>query len=253
MTRRGVLVISLLGLGFLTGCAAAPYRAHPRFEERIQPIKTVALLPPDVKVYRLTAGGVTELMDEWSEAARENLISSIAKRIGIEGRFVLKEFDPTQSPAADEEFKDIRPLFEAIASSALTHTYRPETTFETKKGRFEYSLGSLASLAGAAEADALLFVYALDHISTGGRVALNIMMVLVGAAAGVVVIPAGGQTAIVTALVDRTGDILWFNVRGSAGGHDLREADSAESLVLDAFSDFKTIASPGTPSIKKSE
>lgn len=254
MRQRGFSLTLLLALGVLAGCAIAPYRAHPQFEERSRTITTVALLPPDVKVYRLTAGGVRELMDEWSEEGRQNLVKAIAKRVGDEGPFVLKEFDPSQSPAIKQEFDEVRPLFEAVASSVLTHTYRPETTFQTKKERFEYSLGPLESLAGSAEADALLLVYAFDHISTGGRVALNVFMMLLGAAGGVVIIPAGGQTAIITALVDpRTGDVLWFNVRGSGGAHNLREAASAESLVADAFEEFKKIASSGKLSIQKKE
>lgn len=244
----------LLLVGLLAGCAIAPYRAHPQFEERSRSIKTVALLPPNVKVYRLTAGGVRELMDEWSEEGRQNLVKAIAKHVGNEGRFILKEFDPSQAPAAKQEFEEARPLFEAVASSVVAHTYRPETTFQTKKDRFDYTLGPLEALAGAAEADALLFVYAFDHISTGGRVALNVFLVLLGAAGGVVIIPAGGSTGIMTALVDpKTGDVLWFNVKGSGGAHNLREAASAESLVAAAFEDFKKLAARGKLSVDKKE
>lgn len=254
MKQRAVPLTLVLALGLLAGCAIAPYRAHPQFEERSRTIKTVALLPPDVKVYRLTAGGVRELMDEWSEEGRQNLVQAIAKRVGDDGRFVLKEFDPSQSPAVKQEFDEVRPLFEAVARSVLTHTYGPETTFQTKKERFDYTLGPLETLAGAADADALLFVHAFDHISTGGRVALNVFLVLLGAAGGVIIIPAGGQTAIITALVDpKTGDVLWFNVRGSGGAHNLREAASAESLVADAFEEFKKIAARGKFSVEKKE
>lgn len=254
MKHRAVPLLLLLALGLLAGCAIAPYRAHPQFEERSRTIKTVALLPPDVKVYRLTAGGVRELMDEWSEEGRQNLVKAIAKRVGDEGGFVLKEFDPGRSPAVKQEFDEVRPLFEAVTSSVWQHTYRPETIFQTKMERFDYALGPLDALAGAAEADALLFVYAWDHISTGGRVALNVFMMLLGAAAGVVIIPAGGHTGIVTALVDpKTGDVLWFNVKGSGGAHNLREAASTESLVADAFEEFKKLAASGKFSVEKKE
>jgi hypothetical protein len=239
-------VVLLLALGAVAGCATAPYRAHPEFEARARLIKTVALMPPDVKVYRLTAGGVRELMDEWSDKARANLIRSVAGRVGAEARFVLKEFGTDRSPAAEPELQDVRALFEAVVSSVFSHTYRPETTFETKAKRFDYSLGPLPTLAEASGADALLFVYAVDHISTGGRVALNVMTVLLGAAAGVVIIPAGGQTTMVTALVDaRTGDLLWFNARGSGGAHDLRDPASAESLAAEVFREFGEIAGAG--------
>jgi hypothetical protein len=48
------------------------------------------------------------------------------------------------------------------------------------------------------------------------------------------------------------GDIFWFNVRGFAGGHDLREADSAESLVVDAFSDFRPKPARGVVQLVRS-
>ena len=77
MTQRACSVVLFLALGLLAGCAPATYLTHPQFEERARLIKTVALMPPDMKLYRLTAGGVTELMDEWSEQGRRNAGSAL--------------------------------------------------------------------------------------------------------------------------------------------------------------------------------
>lgn len=254
MRPRSLSLVALLAVGLAAGCVSLPYRAHPAFNERAPEINTVALLPPDVKVYKLTAGGITELIDEWSEKARSNVVSSILKKLPEERAFILQRFDPGGFPDAAQELEEARPLFEAVASSALTHTYQEETKFATKRERFEYSLGPLLSLAEATEADALLFVYARDHVSTGGRIALNVFAVLVGLATGVVVIPGGGPTAIVTALVDaRTGDVLWFNVRGSGGAHDLREAASAEELLGQVFDDLAQVPAVGKGADRKTE
>ncbi len=239
--KRALGIALLAAATLLAGCVTAPkpYRVAPGFQERLPTIKTVALLPADVKVYELGAGGTRELMDEWSDKARENVLDSIHKRVGQGGLLALKEFDPAQDPAVDEEVRDVRALYEAVSSSVITHTYALETVFQTKKDRFDYTLGPLPKVAQAADADALLFVYAVDHISSGGRVALNIFTVLVGAAAGVIIVPAGGATVVTAALVDaKTGDLLWFNARASRGGHDLREAASAESLINDTFAEL---------------
>ncbi len=245
---RVLVILPALALGLLAGCVAAPYRADPQFPVRSRAIKTVAMVPPDVKVYSLGAGGTRELMDDWSATARKNMIASIAKHSATAAGFELKEFDPAGFPQAKAELEDVRPLFEAVTLSAVAHTYGQANQFQTKRGRFEYSLGPLPALGEASQADALLFVYAMDHISTGGRVALSVLTVLLGAAARVAIVPAGGATLVFTALVDqKSGDLLWFDVRGSQGAHDLREPSSVEGLVADAFADYKKAAGSEKP------
>lgn len=250
--RQAIWTVSALTLALLSGCATTPYRAHPEFEERLRGGLTVALVQPDVKVFQLTAGEVREQMDEWSQTAQRNVEAAIRKRLGSRGVLTVREFDPVKFQAAVEELEDARSLFQAVALSVILHTYRPETQFKTKMDRFDYSLGPLPALAGASEADTLLFVNALDHISTGGRVARNVALALIGAAAGVVVIPGGGTTAMAAALVDsRTGDILWFNRHASGGAHDLRNPASAEEFVAAAFEAFASTFPAGKPAIEK--
>ena len=99
------------------------YRAHPQYDERSRSITTVATMPPVAKVYSRATSG-RDLMDEWSETARKNLGQAMAKQVGPQGRLTLKQFDPTWSPAAQQEYEDIRPLFEAVALSALAHAYQ---------------------------------------------------------------------------------------------------------------------------------
>jgi hypothetical protein len=60
-------------------------------------IKTVALLPPSVKVYELSAGGTRERMDEWSEIARHNVVAAISKQLTARGPLAIKPFVITLS------------------------------------------------------------------------------------------------------------------------------------------------------------
>ena len=248
-------VVPVVAVVLLAGCATAPRpdRLAPQSQVRLSAVKAVALLPPTVKVYELSAGGTRELMDEWSRKARENMVAALDRRVGQGGSMELKPFDPAQDAALEEEFRDVRALYAAVSASVIAHTYAPVTTFETKKERFDYSLGPLPKLAEAAGAGTLLFVYAMDEISSGGRVAVNVLTTVVAAAAGVVIIPAGGATAITAALVDaKTGDLVWFAIRGSRGRHDLREPASAEKLVADAFEGLRkdaaaSVAAPAPP------
>ena len=247
------LTAPLFAVALLAGCATSapgPDRRAPQFAERLPTISAAALMPPDVKVYELSAGGTRELMDDWSQKARENVVTSLHKRLqpGRGAPLGLKEFDPAQDPALEEEFRDVRALYEAVSMSVIAHTYAPGTTFPTKLERFDYSLGPLPRLGEAAGADTLLFVSASDEISSGGRVALNFLIVVMAAAGGTVAIPAGGATVITAALVDtKTGDLLWFTARGSSGAHDLREPASADSLVADTFEELRTSIASGRP------
>lgn len=259
------LAILLLAVGLLAGCASSPYRSypqyggpsrevppqplfisdtyrtHPQYERRLRDLRSVALMPPDAKVYSLTAGEKRDLVDEWSETARKNLAQAIATHVGAAGQFVLEEFDPIRFPSARQEYEDVRPLFEAVSLRALAHAH------------FEYSLGPLTSLAQATKADALLFVYATDYISTGGRKALWGLLVPLVVPLGLFVQSgelavalafAGGRTQVATALVEaKTGDIILFSTHVSMGFQDLRDYASAQSLISEAFDDLKKIVS----------
>jgi hypothetical protein len=196
-------------------------------------------MPADVKVYQISAGGVRELMDEWSVGAKRNTSLAVMSELTGKTGLSFKEFSPGNNPLLDEEYQDVKPLFEAVARSILSHTYQPETQFSEKREKFDYTLGPVQMLAQAAEADALLFVYGVDNVSTAGRVALQTIGMILAAAAGVVIVPQGGQTVLIAALVDPgSGDVLWFDVRSSGGVHDLRKPESAGSLVSQLFSNF---------------
>jgi hypothetical protein len=199
-------------------------------------------MPPDAKVYSLTAGDKRDLVDEWSETARKHLAEAMATHGGTTGRFVVKAFDPAGFPSARREYEDVRSLFEAVSLSALAHAYGGDFGFKSKRERFEYSLGPLTSLTEATQADALLFVYATDYISTGGRKALIALVVPLGLLVNpigtvVALASAAGPTQVVTALVEaKTGEILWFGAHMTRP-YDLRDSASAQSLLCDVFRD----------------
>ncbi len=200
-------------------------------------------MPPYVKVYQLTVSGRGDLMEDSSEAAWKDLARAMAKQAGPAGRFVLKEFDPASSAAARQEYDDVRPLFEAVALSVLAHVYMADTRFETKRNRFEYSLGPLPFMVDAAKTDAMLFVHVEHHSPTTGRAALETVGVLMGFMA--MGFPGGGPyipaplTKVVTALVHPgTGDLLWLHVRAYTWGPML-DAMITECLLSDAVEDFR--------------
>jgi hypothetical protein len=233
--RLLVLLTCFCLLFIAAGCAPKTYRAHPEFEMRAKNIKTQGLITPDVKVYELTAGGVQELRDDWCGKGKENVSNAIAEM--FKGKPI--EIKPLATDKdIEEEMEDIQALYRAVITSIHLHTYGGPYTFPEKQKNFDYSIGSVDEVLKRYGSDALIFVYGFDEISTSGRKALTAAGILVGAFTGVVITPRAGITALNIAVVDPSGAILWYNSRGSQGGHDLRDHDSCASLVEDILSDY---------------
>src|SRR5437879_13600392 len=78
--HQRALVSSLLVATLASGCATspamqayqAPHRAHPDVEQRARKIRTIAVLPPDIRISSLSAGGVAWLRDDSATPARAN-------------------------------------------------------------------------------------------------------------------------------------------------------------------------------------
>ncbi len=160
--KRSLIFLSVLYLLFIAlGCAPPAYRAHPELEMRFKDIKTTGLIPPDIKIYELTAGGVRELRDDWSDKGRENVIKAL-----IEG-FKEKEVEIkalTIDKDIEEEIEDIQALYRAVSMSIQLHTYNQQFIFPEKMKRFDYSIGPIERILNTYGADALIFVYGFDEI-----------------------------------------------------------------------------------------
>lgn len=225
----------------LEACLPPAFRAHPTLAQRTATIKTVLVAPPKVEVFELGAGGVREKMDEWSDQGRKNIIAalekSIANRASLRMRLLNEESLPQETKS---ELEQTSALFEAVDDAILRHTYGPEPErFGDKLTNFDYSLGAEVRGLKTEEAEALLFIRAVDHISSQGRIAQQVALVIVAAAMGIQVIPQGGATALSVALVDAdTGAILWHKFLRSGGAHDLRDSGSATRLMDQVFADF---------------
>ena len=246
-------------LPIMAGCAPALFRANPQLQEKVQSIKSVAIMPPGIKVYQLAVGGATQLMDEPTETAKQIVATAIEKELRRHSGFVVKPF-PSPSGILDTsgnlaaagiraELEDTQALFEAVSASVLLHTYKhdPDQTFPEKLKNFDYSLGPDVQQF-AKVANALLFISGVDHISTGGRAALMFLGALIVSPGFLspyiigfptFVASLAGRTIFSVALVDATtGALLWYNVGGGGGIYSLTDPDSATHLVEEVFEGF---------------
>ncbi len=220
-------------LVIFTGCMpAVKWGVHPDLTERAKVVHAIGVAPASVKIYQLSAGGVKELMSEWSDAGRRNVMSAVCAEIARKS-VAVKTVEAEKETAG--ELEDVFRLYEAIATSITWHTYPGEDLFPEKVKRFEYSVGPIDRILKKGKSDALLVVYAHDEISTGGRKALMALssVPLIGGAA-----PRRGITAVSMGLFDRAGALLWYNDLGNAGDFDLRDARSTAVVINHVMATF---------------
>ncbi len=228
-TRRtlSVLVFAMSGL-LLCGESSAAPKARPDLASHLSSIRTVGLIQPEIRIYEFSAGGMREQRDDWSDTGKANVSQ------GILGAFKEREI-AVKPVVVDEgrkaEVDDIKALYRAVVTSILLHLDGPNAP-PPEYRRFDFTLGPLDNVMDSFGVDALLFVYGSDEISTGGRKTLAVL----GFVGGVVMRP--GFSVLGIGLVDRSGELLWFNADASAGRFDFRDAESASSFTRDILSAF---------------
>ena len=214
------------------GCASEThrketYRKHPQYESRIAEIKNTGALPADVRVYELSAGGMKELRNDWCETGKANMQHALIKSI-------QKSSLNLSVLTIDEELKaeidELQSLYRAVHESIYLHTFEPNNLFPHKKENFVYSLGRIDDVLDKLGVDSLIFVYGSDQISSDARqfwMAASIILLFLG---GHTATPSPGFTEVSVAVVDRTGDILWFNLYRS-NAFDLRDKNDSLRIL----------------------
>ena len=195
----------------VAGCALDAYRMHPDFDARAGSIQESVLLTPDFSMYELSSGGAVMLRDDWSSVGRKNLQNAIMQNFKDKQYNVkLVEMD-TQTAT---EITKVQTLYRLVHKTMDQHTFGPYQHMAAKNG-FNFSLGSLESILQKLGADAMIFVTGYDQVYDSGRKAL-----------------------IDLAIADSSGTILYYTVKGTTQGKDLRDPASTAALIRDLLSSF---------------
>jgi hypothetical protein len=233
-TRSGWLlpVGAVLFLGVLAGCAAPVQRQTPQLRREAGTTPVIVVMPLDVELAQLTAGGMEEPQAEWTEAAHQHMAAALDEEARVR-KVKLITFDPEHGDAADREVAaDLIALHRAVGSAVLTHQYIGQP-LPSKQGKFDWSLGpSVAAISRShQQADYALFLFVRDSYATAGRIAVIAIAALLGAG-----VPGGTQVGFASVVDLKTGDIVWFNflLRGSG---DLRTPTAAAETVKALVSD----------------
>jgi len=235
--KRFLIVVTALFL--LSGCGTVPYRTGPSFETYFDSSKTVSVLPPDMKMYQLTAGNVDEYNVEWSEKSKAIVERRLKEEVErLKGVRPVEFGDVSLNSQAEDILDRQTGMFYTVADSVIVHTYFPEMIIKHKVKNFDYTLGEeVSALKDISPADTYLFCSGKNYIWTAGRATLAAFNFLAAAAVGVPVVIGPGNEYIALSLVDgNSGEIVWFNYQAVPG--DMRKPEVVDRVVKRLFRQF---------------
>lgn len=226
---RWFVVAALLAVG---GCAT---QTHQQITHLTRPAGDlrIVLMPIDVELSELSAGGVAEPNATWTEAARGHILAALNDEAGkLRVGLVSYNAEAGQAEERERNLQLVR-LHRAVGTSILIHQYQPGFELPAKGGRFDWSLGpQVDSIRRSHEADYALFLYVRDSYSSAGRVALIFAAALFG-----VSVPGGVQVGFGSLVDLKTGEIVWFNRLARSTG-DLRTAAAAIETIQTIMASF---------------
>lgn len=233
-TQGGTAVHLIRNLAIMAGlvlslaaCATQSYYTSENLRrESRQP--RILMMPPDVELYEVTAGGGLELNAEWTRQGQSNLTGAVRKNLNSLNAQFLEFTPPAEESDAADRLNQLQKLHGTVGSTIGRYHFAQNNRLPTKKGAFDWTLGPGAQELGTyADADYALFVWVRDSYSSPGRA-------VVKAAAAVlfgVYIPGGIQFGHASLVDLRTGQVVWFNALNPREAGDLRTPEPAADTV----------------------
>jgi len=227
----GFLLVLSIGVGAQTPTpppASSNKNVAPGFAGLVTTDK-VLVMPVDVELFSLSAGGVAEPRADWTQSAQGHMKSAINAR---KAALKLSTIEGTEDLA--DEYAEQVGLHAAVAQSiALHHGVGGIWALPTKAGQLRWSFGdAMQPLAAKTGARYGLFVWVRDSYASAERKAMMVGLALLGV--GIT----GGIQVGYASLVDlQSGQVVWFN-RLARGTGDLREAVSAAESIAALLAGF---------------
>ena len=181
----------------------------------------LVIIPADLELYSISAGGVVEPRADWTEQAQKNLAQALLRDIGRLGSNISRI-----PPAQMDELSDVAALHRAVAGAISIHHFG-NLKLPTKSDRLDWSLGAeaVAPLKAKTGADYALFSYIRDTYASSERKMAMLGMALMGA-----YMPGGEQRGYASLVDLNTGRVVWFSGLDRSWG-DLRDGGAATETV----------------------
>lgn len=218
---------------------AACWAVHAADDRRLAPGfvsipkgEKLLVMPLDVELFSLSAGGVPEPKAEWTENARRHMTAAMQKSIPDLG-YTMELGDESLA----DEFAEEVGLQAAVGRSIHLHFgVGGPWALPSKGGRLDWSFGdALRGIQQRTKARYALFTWVRDSYASGERIAMIAVVSILSM--GNINLAAGRQQAHASLVDLETGRVLWYGqlFRGSG---DLREASNAEESVSALLSNF---------------
>jgi hypothetical protein len=191
---------------------------------------TVAIMPTDIELFSISAGGVFEPKADWTEAASKHFRDALMQKNRTLG---LSAMELAQKDA--EEVDEINSLHGAIARAIAMHHFG-NLKLPTKDGKLDWSMGeSVQPIKKTTSADYALFSFVRDSYASDERKAAMVAIAIL--TLGRAALTMGVQTGYASLVDLNTGRIVWFNqlMRGTG---DLREPEKAAETIAALLREF---------------
>lgn len=127
--------VTLASVTLIVACSSTKQVADLGFRPPEGSYKLI-VMRPDVSVGLLTAGGITEPRDDWTEAARTNVLHAIATRQAGHGGVTTIAATRAEAGGDPIALAELDRLHTAIGTTIQTHKYTA-LTLPTKVGTFD--------------------------------------------------------------------------------------------------------------------
>ncbi len=191
------------------------------------------LLPLNVSVNEISAGGLVQEDPEWSREGEEALTLAVNDYFAAGTKATLVKMPELTKEQSDLVHEHVL-LYEVVAGQAYIAANVPVAGWGHLANDFHYTIGNgLRFLKEKSGADAALIVIGSDNISSGGRRGMVAAAALLG-----VGVPLGASRVVVGVVDLEDGDILWFQHSFAQGNLDLRHSADALTLLSKAMEGY---------------
>lgn len=194
---------------------------------RLEAVRTIGIVQPDIKVFQLSEDGVT-VMDDLSRAAAKNTteeITSFLKEAGFKVQLV------------EPNLKTMKELREARALSKAVHKNLQD--FRNPVGNSpQPTLGTLEALA---DVDAFVFMDGFEvHKDEKAALSKKLAKLAVSSIYGPSALPREGRSRACVSLVEANGGVIWASFRDvpTSLEENFKERDKTRKLVRGLLSRF---------------
>jgi len=212
--------------------APAPSRnLAPAFTPR-QAASTLVLVPADMELFSISAGGIQEPKADWTQAAQRHFKAGLAMQQSLLGEQAVDLSEKDM-----DDLAQVNALHGAVAESVFLHHMRGGVLkLPTKNEALDWSLGdAVKPLRDRSGADYALFFWIRDSYASAERKAAMVAMAVLG-----VGITGGSQVGYASLVDLHNGRVVWFNDLRRASG-DMREAKPALETVEALLKGFPAV------------